>query len=493
MAKFSFDTQPKIRFLTDEEILLVHSKALEVLQRTGVYFDSDEALTILQDNGCTVDFNTGIVKFPSELVMDCVAKIPETIQMYDREGNKSVVLGGDNICFDPGSSGLNFLESDGITARPSITEDLVKTYRLVDGLPNYPIQSTALAVTDVPERICDVYRVYLMLKNTSKTLLTGAFDVEGIKNMHDILASVTGGAEELRKKPVAIFDICPSPSLKWSHISSQNIIDCARYGLPIETITVPMPGAASPATLAGSLVIAVAETLSGMVLAQCVNPGNPMIFGGAPMTFDMRHSTSSLNAVESNIISTSYAQIARYYGMPVHTYACLADSKIVDAQAGLESAMSGVLAVMGGVNIISGPGMLDFVNTFSLEKLIIDHEIISMALRVHRGMEINEETLAIDVICDLGPGGDYMSSEHTFDWFRKETYMPPAVIDKKSRSSREESGKVDIFERAKEIVEDKLTNHQPVPLDKEREAKLDIAFSKIMKEMNIDTLPVNPN
>jgi trimethylamine---corrinoid protein Co-methyltransferase len=492
MAKFTFNNQPKLRLLTDEEILIINKKALEVLERAGAYFDSEEALQVLKKNGCDVDFTTKIVKFPPQLVMNCVSKVPETIQMYDREGNKSVLVGGDNVYFDPGSAGLNILESDGITARSAMTEDLIRTYRLTDALPNYPLQATALAISDVPSNICDCYRVYLMLKNTSKSMLAGAFNVEGITNIRDMLASVIGGYEELKNKPVAIFDVCSSPSLKWSHVSCQNIIDCARFCLPIETITVPMPGAASPATLAGSVLIAATETLSGIVLAQCVNPGNPMVFGGAPMTFDMRYSTTSSCAVEANIISTSYAQIARYYGMPVHTYACLSDPKIVDAQAGLESAMSGILAVMGGINIISGPGMLDFINTFSLEKLVIDHEIISMALRYYRGIEVNQETLATDLICRLGPGGDYISSEHTYKWFRQETYIPTNVIDRKNRERWKEGGETNIFDRAKKIVEEKLANHQPIPLGREREAKLDQVLIRIMKEMNIDSLPVNP-
>ena len=206
MTKFAFDHQPKLRLLSDEEILLINQNALDVLERAGAYFDSQEALQILEENGCNVDFATKIVKFPPKLVMDCVAKVPETIQLYDREGNKSVLVGGNNVYFDPGSAGLNILESDGITARSSVAEDLIRTYRLTDALPNYPIQATALAISDVPTNICDCYRVYLMLKNTSKPMLAGAFDVEGITNIRDMLASVVGGYEELKNKPVAIFD-----------------------------------------------------------------------------------------------------------------------------------------------------------------------------------------------------------------------------------------------------------------------------------------------
>lgn len=492
MKKFTFDTQPKFRFLDNAEIIKLHNAALTVLEETGIFFDCQEAVDILAKTGCTVDQETMVVRFPKDIVEKALQSVPETFQLYDRDGENPITIGGDNCYFDPGSAGLNFLEDNGITAHAAVSKDIVNIYKVTDALENYPIQATAVSLADVPKEITDCYRVYLMLKNTKKPMAAGAFAVEGIGNIAKLLIQIRGSEEALREKPLAFFDICSSPSLKYTNISCHNIFDCANLGLPIETISVPMPGAVSPATISGSLLISLVETLGGIVLAQTVNPGNPMIFGGAPMTFDMRYSTTSLNACESSLISTSYAQIARYYGMPCHTYAGLADSKVVDAQAGLETAFSGLLAAISGINVIAGPGMIDFVNTFSLEKLVIDHEIIAMTKRIQRGFKISDETLAIDLIHELGPGGDYMSAEHTLEHFRNELYIPPDVIDKKNRNTWEAEGKRDIFQRAHEKVEHILANHEVPVLDEAIEAKLDNAMCEIMANMGFTSLPLGP-
>ncbi|MDR1495816.1 MAG: trimethylamine methyltransferase family protein [Clostridiales Family XIII bacterium] len=479
MKRYSFDTQPKIRYLSDDEIVRVHEGALRILEGTGVLFEGAEALSILADAGCDVDRDTRIVRIPADRAEDAIRKIPGSFELWNRPGTESLTVGGENYYFDPGSSGLNFLESDGKTVRPAVTDDMVRLYRLADALPHLKLQSTALSVSDVPEDIVDCYRVWLLLKNTTKPFVSGAYEAIGARRITDILSAVRGSEEALREKPLAVMDICSQPPLKWGETSCSNIIDFARFGIPIETISVPMPGTASPATLAGSLVIHLAESISGMALAQAAGPGTPMVMGGAPMTFDMRYSTTSLNAVETSIISTAYAQIARYYGIPSHNYACLADPKVVDAQAGLESGVSAVMATLGGVNIISGPGMIDFVNTFSLEKLVIDHEIIAMADRLYRGMEVNDETLALDLIEEMGSSGDYLKTKHTRKFYRSETYVPSVVIDKMNRARWTSEGETDVFERARAFVDKTLESHVPEPLPPDTEAALDAIMADI--------------
>lgn len=254
----------------------------------------------------------------------------------------------------------------------------------------------------------------------------------------------------------------------------------------------PMPGAATPATLAGSIVVHTAETLSGVVLAQVINPGTPVIYGGAPVHFDMRTGTTPLSAIEATMIAAAYAQMGKYYGMPTHTYACLSDSMIIDTQAGLETSMSGIVAQLAGINVISGVGGLEFVSTVSLEKLVIDNEICGMALRLDRGIETSEETLAVELIRELGPGGDYLSTDHTFSWFKKEPYIPSSIIERRDRKNWEADGAKSAFEKAQDKVKDILANHRPAPLDKERADELDRVTLKIMKELGIDSLPLGP-
>ena len=492
MAKFSFEGQPSLRLLTNEQIATLHEKALEVLETTGVKFESEEALQILADNGALVDSATKTARIKPEMVLDAIKSAPESVELYDREGQLTAVLGGNQVYFDPGSSAIKFMESDGLTVRKSESRDLVQISRVNDALDSIAIQSSAVTLYDIPKLIGDSYRLYLLLKNSPKPIITGAFSVHGVTNMRDMLAAVRGGTEELREKPLAVFDICPSPPLKWTHISSQNIIDCARYGLPIETVSMPMPGAATPATLCGSVLVDIVETLSGLVLAQCVNPGTPVIYGGAPVHFDMRFGTTPLSAIEATMIAAAYAQMGKYYGLPTHTYAALSDSKMVDAQAGLETSMSGIVALLAGINVISGPGIVDFVSCISLEKLVIDNEICGMALRLARGIDFTEESMAMDLICKLGPGGNYMSEDHTFRWFKKEPYIPSTIIDRKDRTNWVEGGSKSIFERAREKVADILENHQPRALALDKEQALDQITRDIMTARNIKDLPFSP-
>lgn len=492
MGKFTFEGQPKLRLLSDEQIKLIHEKALHILETAGVRFESDEALKILKDHGAAVDFDNKVVKFKPEMIQEAIKKAPSGVKLYNREGELAADLSGNNVYFDPVSAPIKILQSDGKRARQSLAQDLAHISRVNDTLDNIALQASACVLYDVPKLIGDSYRTYIMLKNSPKAMITGGFSVQGVPYMREMLAAIAGGYDELRQKPRAVFDICPSPPLKWTHISSQNIIDCARSGLPLETVSMPMPGAATPATLAGSIVVHTAETLSGVVLAQAVSAGTPVIYGGAPVHFDMRTGTTPLSAIEATMIAAAYAQMGKYYGMPTHTYACLSDSMIIDAQAGLETSMSGIVAGLAGINVISGVGGLEFVSTVSLEKLIIDNEICGMALRLNRGIDISEETLAVDLIRDLGPGGDYLTTGHTFEWFKKEPYIPSAVIERRDRKNWENDGARGAFEKARDKVKEILAHHRPAPLDSERAEKLDRVTVKIMDELGIGSLPLGP-
>ena len=492
MEKFTFKGQPKLRLLTDEQIQLMHEKALHVLEHAGVKYESDEALKILAEHGAEVDFEKHIVKFKPDMVNDAVKKAPASIQLYNRNGDPAALLGGTHVHFDPGSAAIKFMEADGKTVRKSEARDLAAISKVNDALDNIALQSTSVVCYDVPKLIGDSYRLYTLLKTSPKAIITGAFSVHGITHMREMLAVIAGGYDQLKQKPVAVFDICPSPPLKWTHISSQNIIDCARYGLPLETVSMPMPGAASPATLAGSILVHTAETLSGIVLAQCVSPGTPVVYGGAPVHFDMRFGTTPLSAMEATMIAAAYSQMGKYFGLPTHTYAGLSDSKVVDAQAGLETGMSGVVAQLAGINMISGAGALDFVSCISLEKLVVDNEICGMALRLDRGIDCSPEAMAVDLITQLGPGGDYLTTDHTFAWFKKEPYTPSQVIDRRDRNNWAAAGGKDAFGRAQERVQEILSNHQPEPLDETKAKELDRVTAAIMDKYGIANLPLGP-
>jgi len=296
-----------------------------------------------------------------------------------------------------------------------------------------------------------------------------------------MLEIVVGGEKALRKRPCLLMDVCPSPPLKWSKMTSQNLIDSARFDIPIEIIPAPQLGSTAPATLAGLLVQHNAEFLSGLVMSQLVNAGLPVVYSGSPSLMDMRYGTGCVGNIEVAMLSTAYSQIARFYDIPSGAYLGMSESKVIDAQAALESGIGTVIGTLAGINCITGPGMLGFENCQSYEKLVIDNEICGMALRLAGNISVNEEKLAFDLIEKVGPGGHFLSQKHTLKWFQIEEHMPSVVIDKMSKAQWERTGAKNALQRAKEHVDKILKEHHPKPLPPDIEKELDSFMTKILK------------
>jgi trimethylamine--corrinoid protein Co-methyltransferase len=408
------------------------------------------------------------------------------VSLFDRRGRHALRLEGRNVHFDPGSAALKILDSETGRARPPVTADLVAFSRLTDSLQYIAAQSTGLVSSDVPGEISDRYRLYVALLNSSKPVVTGTFTTGGFAVMREMLEAVAGGDDALRKTPRAIFDACASQPLKWSRLTTQSLLDCARSGIPAELISVPLLGATAPATLTGALVQHSAENLSGLVIHQVAGPGSPLIYGGSPAVFDMRHGTVALGAAESMMLCCGYAQIGRYLGIPTHGYLGLSDSKVVDAQAGLESGIGAVMAALGGINVVSGAGMLEFENCQCLEKLVIDNEACGMALRFVDGIQPRGERLAEDLFGDLSEGDHFLTSPVTLKWLRKEVLLPSSVID---REPAETSNRRTVVERARERVVSLLAKAQPDPIPDELRDQLTGIMYSDARRHGLDRLP----
>ncbi|MDH7477988.1 MAG: trimethylamine methyltransferase family protein [Candidatus Bathyarchaeota archaeon] len=479
MSKSSF---PKFQPLSEDEIESIHLASLRLLEEVGVKIYSDTALKLLSDGGAEVDFSKKLAFIPQHLVKEALTKAPSTIKLYGRNRKHDRTLEGDRVTFNPGSSALYILDYEENEIRKPVSKDLADLVRLTDALEHVHAQSTAMVVSDVPQAIVDRYRLYIVLKNSFKPIITGAFSIDGLYDMKRMLEVVVGGEKELAKKPMAIFDVCPSSPLKWSELDAQNLIDCAKFRLPAEIIPAIQLSATGPATIAGSLVQHNAEFLSGLLMTQLINPGAPVIYGGSPTVLDQRYATACLGAVEAMLFGCSYTQIAKSYGLPTHMYIGLSDAKVIDAQCGFESGIGIVLGTLAGINVISGPGMLNFENCQSLEKLVIDNEICGMALRLAKGVKVEDETIAFDLIRKVGPGGVYLAERHTLEWIRKEQFIPSEIIDRKEWKVWKDAGKKDIMKRAHEIVEKKLKEHEPEPLPQDVQKDLDSLMEDIMKK-----------
>ncbi len=480
---------PRVTWFTESTRKKIVEEAKRILEEVGVFVENMEALEILRGAGAKIDKERNRVRIPAALVEKAVETTPSRVIVYDRHGEPAMDLGDDRIHFNPGSAALRIYDAKEGRARTPVTSDLVKFVTLTDALPNYAAQSTGLISGDVPQEVADRYRLYIALQYSVKPVVTGTFLIDGFKVMHEMLATVAGDAEKLREKPTAIFDCCPSPPLKWSDLTAQALIDCARTGIPAELISMPLTGATSPVTLAGAVVQHCAESLSGVVIHQLAAAGAPIIYGGSPACFDMRKGTTPMGAIETMMIDGAYAEIGKHLGLPVQAYMALSDSKLVDYQAGMETAMGAVIAALSGINNISGPGMLDFESCQSLEKLVLDHEICGMALRLTRGIELRDDPIAIDLMQEGIDRKGFLSLAHTMKWFRKEAYFPDEVIDRNALDEWQKQGSKDAARRAAERVEKILAAHRPEPLDPAVRAHIKDLMEAEAKRFGMKALP----
>ncbi|MCK4473385.1 MAG: trimethylamine methyltransferase family protein, partial [Anaerolineae bacterium] len=422
--------RPTLQFLSPETVNRVIEEAIELLQDPGVRVHSQRALSLLGDHGAQVDLEAKVARIPADLAHRAVETAPRSFHLYDFEGQPVVHYGGDDVHFDPGSAAIEFLDYGATASRAPVTADFVRCVKLAEGLPALDAISTALVCSDVPQEVADLYRLFLVLLYARKPVVTGAFAVETWHVMKDLLVAMAGSEEALAEKPTAVFDVCPSPPLLWSEITCENLMDCAQYRIPAELVSMPLTGATSPATLLGAIVQHAAECLSGVTIHQLVNASAPIVWGGSPAAFDMRTGTTPMGAVETMMIDCAYAQVGKALGLPTHAYLGMSDAKIVDAQCGFESGIGAVLGALAGINMISGPGMLDFESCFSLEKLVIDTEIVGMAKRLVAGIVERETPLAVDLIRQVGHAGNFLATRHTKRWFREELFIPSAVVDR---------------------------------------------------------------
>ena len=483
--------RPKLNLLSDELVKQIIEEGFALLMNPGIQVHNDEALSLLADAGAEIDLETKIAKIPEKIARQALESRPSEFYLYNLDGEQVIHYGGDSVQFTPGSGGITILDSETQKQRQALSEDFVKFVKLVEVLPQVDAQSTAFIAYDVPEAIGDLYRLYLALNFMRKPIITGAFEKETWWTMKDMLVAVAGSEKDLAEKPIAVFDACPSPPLKWSDITCQNLIDCAKYNIPAQLISMPIAGATSVVTLAGAVVQHTAECLSGVTINQLSNPGAQIVWGGSPATFDMRKGTTPMGAIGTWMINCAYVQVGKELGMPTHSYLGMTDAKIVDAQCGLESS-SAFFAALAGANMVSGPGMMDYESCLSYEKLVIDAEILGMAKRLVAGIDGRQTPIALDIVQELGHKADYLGHPHTMKWFRKELYIPSEVIDRDTVEAWEKKGSKSTWERAQDRVDSLLTQYQPPPMSDEVKKELRDITTAAASKYGMNELPPLP-
>ncbi|MCC7174189.1 MAG: trimethylamine methyltransferase family protein [Bryobacterales bacterium] len=481
--------RPTLRLLNTDLIERILSEARDLLSKLGVEIHNEGVLELLAGHGADVDGRKQTARLSSHVIDKALATVPCSFKLFDVLGNQTHDFAGDNVYFTPGSAAINILDgATGEMRRPD-TADYVRYVKLVTGLPHLASQSTAFIPADVHEMISDSYRLYLSLLYGEKPVVTGAFTVEGFAVMKDLQLAVRGDERSLAAKPLTIFSCCPTAPIKWSDVTSQNLVDCARWSIPVEFISMPLSGFVAPVTLAGSLVQQTAETLSGIVISQLARPGHAVLYGGSPAVFDVRYETTPMGAVETMMLNCANSEIGKYLGIPTQGYIAMSDAKLLDAQAGLETGAGALLAALSGINSVSGPGMLDFESCQSLEKLVLDNEICAMSYRLLAGIEPREDFPALPIFQELLAEKHLLISDHTRRHLRKEILFPGPVIDRATRARWARDGKVTLRERASREIERIIGRYQPSRLAGDRKAALTRLMQGEARRHGMDGLP----
>ena len=481
--------RPTIKFLNDDLIKQIISESTQILCKLGVEVHNKDILSMLSDHGATVDIDNFHVIFTQEIIAKALQTRPNSFKLYDVHGKETHDFSGDSVYFTPGSAALSVLDYQTKQLRPPLTEDYVKYAKVMSQLDYIASQSTALIPTDIHEKISDSYRLFLSLLYCEKPVVTGAFTIESFEIMKDLQLAVRGTEQALKEKPLTVFSCCPTSPLKWSDVTSQNLVDCAKYSIPVEFIAMPLAGFMAPVTLVGTLIQHTAETLSGIVISQLMNPGTPILYGGSPAIFDVRYQTTPMGAVETMMIDCAYNEIGKSLGFPTQAYISLSDAKQLDAQAGLESGIGATLAALSGINNISGPGMLDFESCQSLEKLVVDNEICGMTLRLLEGIEPKEDFPAIPIFQELLQEKHLLIADHTRRYLKEEHFFPGPVIVRANRGRWEKEGSSTLEERAHNEVEKLVNNYQPSSLSEDIKKELITLMNKEARHYGQDKLP----
>jgi len=474
----------KLSFLSNDELQRIHEATLEVLENVGIKCFSDKILMTFTDNGAEVDLKSKIVRIPRDMVKEALKKAPKRFVLCGRNPKYDIVIDNGRIYFGMGGTPTPyFLDIDTGEFRRPTTKDFADVTRLGDALPNLSFLMTIAGAFDVPYEMEYLYEYELLFNNTEKPVVYPAPGAEIARYALEMAATVVGGKEELRKRPILCLYAEPPPPLMMAD-TDENIIEYAKLGVPIALGPTAMAGSTGPVTLAGAAVISNAQSLAGITLTQLINPGSPVLYACWVAATDPRTGRHAYGSPEF-AFSTSVinSQMARYYGLPTFGFAGCPDSNFPDAQAGAEAMMMTLMNALSGVNLMHDCGYIAGGDAGSMEMAVICDEICGMVLRIARGMEVNDETLALEVIREVGPGGHFLSHKHTLKFLEKGEIYIPKLFCRLPRDTWIKAGRKKVHEVARERAKQILREHYPEPLSADVRQKLTEIVKQAEREL----------
>jgi len=466
--------------LTPEQVERVHEASLEILENVGLLVRNEKARDLFARHGCQVDIETQIVKFPPQVVERFRTLMPASFTFHGRDPQYDRTIPQDGPVVITGSSAPNIIDPVTGRERRSRSDDIARIAHLINELPGYDVFSVSTLAEDAPPGHFTLARLYPALKNCLKPVRSTATDVADAEKVLRLGSLIAGSDAAYREHPFITHHFCPVVSpLTMDYASTELLIFFAERGWPVYPSIVPNAGLTAPMTLAGTLALGNAEFLAAAVLMQMVQPGTPLIYSTLPTVADMRSGAYASGGIECGMLHMAFAQMARYYNVPCGGYIGLTNAKINDAQSGFETGMSTLAGLLAGVDMLNMGGLLDALKVFDFAKAVIDDEIALMLKRVKRGLEFNEEELALDIIAKVGPGGSFMMSPHTIKSM-KTTALLTKLADRDPRNIWENKGALDTHARAMRRVREILERVNPAVFSAEAEARIRSAFEGLV-------------
>ncbi|MFO8002255.1 MAG: trimethylamine methyltransferase family protein [Marinilabilia sp.] len=452
----------RFRVLSEDQIEQIYLSALEVLERTGIHMFHDEALELFRNSNAVV--NDKHVRIPPYMVREALSAYPDKITLKGRNGKRSLHIQKDTVTFGTGSD-LPFTYDRKTGERRRTTyADVNNAGRLVDALSNYDFFMSHGIVSDAPNpQTYDRHQFMAMLDECTKPMVVTSVDGEGLRDLWRMGCLIQGGEEEFRLNPMFVAYIEPISPLKNDRTAVEKLLFAAEKKIPAMYTPCPSSCATAPSTIAGMLVQSLAETLGAVVLSHLKNPGAPLIMGGVTTLLDMKKSTYSYGAPELSLASAANTDISKWLNLLMFSTGGCTDSKILDEQAAAEQMMNLFYSYLSGANLVHDVGYIDHGTNASLESLVLNEEMMGMVKQFGKGINTDDEHLALDLIEEIGPGGEYVTSEHTFEHWQ-EWYLP-TLQDRSDYETWVGNGSKTMLDRVKERTQYLLDNHKPTPMD----------------------------
>ncbi|MFX1279220.1 MAG: trimethylamine methyltransferase family protein [Promethearchaeota archaeon] len=462
--------------LSKDEVKIIDSAAIELLSNVGIKVDAENAKNLFIKSGCKIDKDTNFVKIPESLVKDKLKSVPSSFKLYGSDGKYNFEVNTSSTKFATIGTPVKIYDpSQKRGIRRTILDDTIQQIKLVDCLENIVCSHIDVWPNDVKVTALHAHCIYQWYKNSKKPYGLGCLGKLASQDMMNMLSIIVGGDEELKKNPRLVGFMNPTSPLHLPQLMTNGYEIFAKYNQPTIIAPEAMAGSTAPVTLAGLLAQIVAETLAGAVLGQLYNPGSPIFFATVSNTTDMRSGNSAIGAIETGLITAGMAQMARYYNIPSRGPGGVTDSKVLDIQNGFERLQTLMLAVQAGINYITCAGTYEATLVEALELLVIDDELASICLRAMEGIDVNDDTLGLDVIKKVATnpkkGVTYLSEKHTQKYMKKELYIPK-LIDRNRRTTWRKKGSKDIVERSRDRVNELLENFIAPDINPDIEAKL---------------------